>query len=371
MESTSETTSSTVLMPSSDPSLSITKPPSHLRSMTYPPLLNLPLELHHIISSYLSPSSYLSFRLTHPHTYHSLPPPKQPSIHNLDACGRIAVRTYLAPLLATAASAENPASMFSQINSDTAPSAPLSSTSSQEKEIRCALCKAVYPEHLFRSVASSACAKTDLGAEHMDGMGCPAPGNTSPTQPATSAAAPEREAREMDVVELPDRVCAWHVGRLIRVVHVESASGVTGSTPPPSPLRSPSSQQQQQPRIPQSSLYSPTTAALTATATATPGTWTSTTSPLCMHCGAVRAWRRCNCACDSCGEREARIYTRTAERGWRLKRAVFWRDGRGGLWVREVGVGREGEGRGNGDGDGRDESCRNGNGYVDKRVVFE
>ncbi|KAF2497943.1 hypothetical protein BU16DRAFT_330171 [Lophium mytilinum] len=127
---------------------------------------------------------------------------------------------------------------------------------------------------------------------------------TYPAALFTSAASPAcltapSSAFRNEVVELPPRFCAWHVSRLARVVRVAPGEG---------------------------------------------NGWTSRVERMCMHCGAVQAWRKCGCGCGSCGVRGVRTYTRWLDNGRECRGFLFWReqgaeDGGGGggrLFVRET-----------------------------------
>jgi len=168
-------------------------------------LLNIPLELILEISNHLPPDGILALKFTHPILNATLP--LAPCLKNitLSTCARMAVRTYLArPDL-------------------------------QPTHIRCILCKTTYPSSLFNSSSSPACvALSFMNSEH-----------------------------HPEVVELPQRFCAWHVGRLARVVHTESGGR---------------------------------------------NKWVSRRREMCMYCGTIRSWGACDCKCDSCG---IRPYERT------------------------------------------------------------
>ncbi|KAF1847559.1 uncharacterized protein K460DRAFT_242017, partial [Cucurbitaria berberidis CBS 394.84] len=127
-------------------------------------LLNLPPELILEIGDCLPPDGILALKFSHPFLNRILP--LAPRLRNttLSDCARLAIRTYLSP-------------------PDLKPS-----------HLRCILCKAVYPASLFNSSSSPACVPISLA----------------------------EDARQTDVVELPQRLCSWHVGRLARVIHTES-----------------------------------------------------------------------------------------------------------------------------------------------------
>ncbi|KAF2144086.1 uncharacterized protein K452DRAFT_285300 [Aplosporella prunicola CBS 121167] len=293
------------------------------QTQTHSHLLTLPLELHHLITSHLSTPAYLALRLAHPHFYHALPTSSpHPSTQPLDSCARLAIRTYLAPYLQERRGSCGGASTAKNKNGIRTENATANEDedqdADQDRPTRCALCGQLYPQRLFSSTASPACTTQDFS------------NTTTATTTTTTAHLPHHRHRE--ILDLPDRVCAWHVGRLTR----------TATLPTPQPQ-----QPQPPPRHPR---------------------WTSRTEPMCMHCGVVTGWRACRCACSTCGVRTARTYTRWVEAGsgevvggggggvggaavasgslrggrigaqkgsWRCVGFVFWRDTRGGLWVRE------------------------------------
>jgi hypothetical protein len=105
------------------------------------------------------------------------------------------------------------------------------------------------------------------------------------------------------VVRLPDGVCAWHVGRLTRVVRTGGGAGDEARR----------------------------------------NEWVGRVGRMCMHCGVVEGWARCSCGCRSCGWREARTYTRYLDNARECCTFAFWRKsgaGEGGedgeLFVRET-----------------------------------
>lgn len=206
-------------------------------------LLDLPLDLLYDICDYLPPDALLALRLTQRDLYYAVPSPPRLKLATLSKCSRTAIRTYLA----------NPAENTSHT--------------------RCILCKAVYPKSIFSSNSSPAC----IPNPHSD------------------------SGERLEVVELPDRFCAWHVGRLARVVHTKGDGR---------------------------------------------NEWTTRLRQMCMHCGSIKGWSDCTCTCDSCGIREVRTYTRYLNNSTECRRFMFWRnmgaeeglltDGiPGRLWVRE------------------------------------
>lgn len=218
-----------------------------------PTLLSLPPELLLSIADHLAPDAVLSLHLTHPTFRRTLPPLPRLRAADLPRCARLAIRAHLAPT----PSPHDP---------DPAP----------PPHRRCALCKALYPAPLFGSASSPACLPPrDAGGR----------------------------ARAAEVVRLPDGVCAWHVGRLTRVVRTGGGAGEEARR----------------------------------------NEWVGRVGRMCMHCGVVEGWARCGCGCRSCGWREARTYTRYLDNARECCTFAFWRKGGvgegeedGELFVRET-----------------------------------
>lgn len=100
-----------------------------------------------------------------------------------------------------------------------------------------------------------------------------------------------------DIIKLPPRVCFWHVGRFMRIISHE-AGNKNG--------------------------------------------WVSHSDKMCMHCGDIQGWDKCECKCDSCSFWEVTVYNRHINDGQKCRNPVFWRDapssrvrGENQLWVRE------------------------------------
>lgn len=189
-------------------------------------LLSLPPELILELGVFLPPDGILALKLTHPYLNEILPFLPPPKDTPFSECARIAVRYYLSP-------------------PDPEPS-----------HLWCILCKAIYPIDLFKSSSSPACVSDPL-----------------------------EDASQVDVVELPQRLCSWHVGRLAHVIHTEPGGR---------------------------------------------NEWISHMNDMCMHCGAVQSWGKCKCDCSSCGIRAVRTYTRYLNNDRECRRFVFWRAGVGG-----------------------------------------
>jgi hypothetical protein len=186
-------------------------------------LLDLPPELVLVIADHLPPDAVLALKLSHRILYYSLPLSARFKSLPLSHCARLAIRSHL--------SQPNP----------------------KPSHQRCVLCKAVYPLSSFKSSNSPACAPSPLGTD----------------------------AQQTEIVELPHRLCAWHVGRLARIVHTEPRGR---------------------------------------------NEWISSSEEMCMHCGAIQAWTKCNCACDSCSVQTVTAYTRYLNNQSECRQFVFCRE---------------------------------------------
>jgi hypothetical protein len=185
-------------------------------------LLSLPPELILEIADCLPPDGILALKFSHPILNYSLPLASRLRNRTLTRCARLAVRSYLAkPTL-------NPT------------------------HLRCILCKSVYPVKSFQSSSSPACAPLSFAAE----------------------------VEDTEVVELPQRLCAWHVGRLARVVHTEPGCR---------------------------------------------NEWVDSSEEMCMHCGAIQSWAKCDCKCDSCSFRAVTAYTRYLNNKIECRKFLFYR----------------------------------------------
>jgi len=202
-------------------------------------LLDLPLELLLEIHNYLPPDAILSLKLSHPVLNSAFPSLSQLGDKALTNCARFAIERHRA-------------------RRDESPS-----------HFRCILCKQVYPTCMFASSSSPACLPLSFV------NGAPRP----------------------QVVELPPLYCAWHVGRLARVIR----TGLGGRNE-----------------------------------------WVSDVRKMCMHDGCIQGWSSCSCDCDSCGYRMIRTYTRYLNNSIECKRFQFWRN-----WAVEEseGVAEKAEGR--------------------------
>jgi hypothetical protein len=186
-------------------------------------LVTLPPELILDISGHLPMDAIVALQLTHRKLHEILPTPPRLKESSLSQCARLAIRTYLSP-------------------PDQRPS-----------HARCVLCKTVYPISMFESSSSPAC----LSASFVEA------------------------ALDTDVVELPQRMCSWHVSRLARII---------------------------------------------PTAPDGRNEWTSRMEDMCIHCGAIQRWEKCGCRCDSCHLRPVRAYTRYLNNARECRRFLFWLD---------------------------------------------
>ncbi|PVI06347.1 hypothetical protein DM02DRAFT_15322 [Periconia macrospinosa] len=187
-----------------------------------PGLVALPQELLLEISRLLPADAILSLKLTHPVLNIALPPLPLLDETLLTECARLAIERLLTP----------------------------SKSSCVVK--RCFICRRWYPSNMFTSSKSPMCASAP---------------------PTTETPIPE-------IVELPPFFCAWHVGRLTRVVQ----TGPGGRNK-----------------------------------------WASDLKRMCMHLGCIQGWEDCDCRCDSCGFTEVRTYTRYLNNDSECRRFTFWR----------------------------------------------
>jgi hypothetical protein len=186
-------------------------------------LTSLPPELMLEISEFLAPDGILALKLTHRKFNETLPFSPQLKNTPFSDCAHLAIRNYLSrPNL-------NPS------------------------HLRCMFCKKVYPASLFRSSSSPACVPVSW----------------------------EEDVEQTEVVELPQRLCSWHVGRLTQVIHTERDKGWNE--------------------------------------------WTSVMDEMCMHCGAIQGWAKCDCDCDSCAIRPVRTYTRYLDNDDECRTFLFWK----------------------------------------------
>ncbi|KAF2844029.1 hypothetical protein T440DRAFT_366274, partial [Plenodomus tracheiphilus IPT5] len=120
----------------------------------------LPQELLFAIWTYLPVDGLLALKLTHPILNDRLriDPQSWPK-HKISQCARLAIRIYLAP------------------------------PDPEPTQEWCFLCHTKYPTSVFCSSSSSICTRRS----HI------------------------QQASEVEVLELPSRICCWHAGRLTRL----------------------------------------------------------------------------------------------------------------------------------------------------------
>ena len=187
------------------------------------PLLLLPQELFSAICAYLPLDGLVALKLRHPiiNARVRIDPRSWPN-HKISQCARLAIRTYLAP-------------------SDPAPT-----------QRWCTLCRTSYPTSMFCSSSSPICTRRSL----------------------------IQQESEVEVLELPPKMCCWHAGRLTRLVR--NAPGREDE-------------------------------------------WVSCLELVCMHCGSVQGWSKCSCDCDSCAFQTVCTYTRFLNKDTKYRSFTFWR----------------------------------------------
>ncbi|KAF2995586.1 hypothetical protein E8E13_004636 [Curvularia kusanoi] len=205
-----------------------------MASSTFP-LLSLPPELILTIADHLPIDAILALKLSHRILHSTLPVTPRLQNLTLSPCARLALRTYLAK--------------------------PVSNPTHQ----RCLLCKAVYPLKSFHSSSSPVC--------------------------SASLSFSGADVQDPNILKLPQGLCTWHVGRLVRIVKTRPGGR---------------------------------------------NEWVASREDMCMHCGAIRGWKGCGCGCESCAVREVTAYTRFLDNEVECRKYVFYRkDGRR-LYVRET-----------------------------------
>lgn len=164
----------------------------------------------------LQPDGILALKLTHP-ALNTIFPALMPDVV-LDQCARFAIERHC------------------------------SLPNKEYRSKRCILCKIRYPKDMFVSSSSPLCLSDGIFAS--------------------------------EVVELPPSFCAWHVGRLVRVVR---------------------------------------------TALGGRNEWISGVKVMCMHGGCIEGWQDCTCRCSSCGYAVVRTYTRFLNNDTECKKFHFRR----------------------------------------------
>src|SRR5579871_4044940 len=130
---------------------------------------------------------------------------------------------------------------------------------------RCNLCKKWYPNNLFSDYnLEDEREQMDFVLRHgVDSLGGPG------------------------MINSPPGCCGWHKTSLLRVIDVSDANFVKAF------------------------------ASILATRTFDSSyKWTSKTEVICFHCGKVKAWNKCDCDCESCGESLVKTYTRLVRQGF-------------------------------------------------------
>ena len=172
-----------------------------------PRLLLLPIELLLEVSEYLPVDGILALKLTHRTLNSALPTLSRLRNRTFDRCARFAIDRLFA------------------------------SPNKSPSQLRCILCKNIYPVTMFASSSSPACLPLAF----------------------------DPDAPRPEVVKIPNGFCAWHVGRLARVIRTEPGGR---------------------------------------------NEWVSEVKWMCMHSGCIEDWNDCNCQCTSCGHKKIRTYTR-------------------------------------------------------------
>jgi hypothetical protein len=197
-------------------------------------LVSLPPELIFVVSDFLPVDGILALKLTHRKFNETLFLAPRLKNEPISDCAHLAIRTFL------------------------------SRPSPKPSHIRCILCKAVYPISSFRSSSSPACVPISSGEDE----------------------------QQIEVVELPQRLCSWHVSRLARVINTQPGGR---------------------------------------------NEWTSRMDDICMHCGAIQGWTKCDCNCDSCAIQPVRTYTRYLNNERECHKFLFSRNNAGRhLMIRET-----------------------------------
>ncbi|CAI6337392.1 unnamed protein product [Periconia digitata] len=192
-----------------------------------PPLLKLPPELLLEVARYIPTDAIISLKLTHRTLNTAFPSlPLLLQKQPLSECSRFAIERLLCP--------------------------PDPDTK------RCFVCRKRYPAYMFSSTKSPVCA------------------------PPSHRSTPSTE-----IVDLPSFFCAWHVGRLVRIVRTESGGR---------------------------------------------NEWVSDVKRMCVHLGCIQGWEKCGCGCEceSCGVVVVRTYTRYLNNERECKGFTFWRKVGGG-----------------------------------------
>ncbi|KAH7063786.1 hypothetical protein BKA63DRAFT_369942, partial [Paraphoma chrysanthemicola] len=184
---------------------------------------SLPPEIILQIADWLPPDAILSLELTHRNFNNTLSLGTRLKNTSISHCAQLAIRTYL------------------------------KQSKTESSHLRCVRCKKVYPLNVFKSSSSPACVPSSLTDDY----------------------------QRIDIVELPQRFCAWHVSELALVLHTEPGER---------------------------------------------NEWISQMDIMCMHCGNVQGRVKCDCKCDSCAYRPVRTYTRYLNNREECRDFLFWRE---------------------------------------------
>jgi hypothetical protein len=187
---------------------------------TAPLLRLLPNELVLDISDILPPDAMLALKLTHPRLNAILSLEARLTKTTLSACERLAIIDHL----------KRP--------------------NAQPTHLRCIICKQRYLTSLFKS-------------------------RGIPEEIPLSFA---DKAQRSEFVGLPQRLCLWEVGRLMRIIN-------TG----PDGLNK----------------------------------WVTRKDVICLCCGSIKSWKDCDCRCATCLSASVRVYTRYLPKGARVEDSCF------------------------------------------------
>ncbi|KAF1344420.1 hypothetical protein BDV97DRAFT_372830 [Delphinella strobiligena] len=237
------------------------------------PLLALPLDiLHHLSTEHLPLAAQVALKLSCRSLYISLPMPVPGALPSSgvirvegDTCQGPAVRYAFEESREAAGIKRGKDGETIDINHG---------RGDQEGRTRCALCKALYPVSLFDRAGFVFLDVDDLQEESL--------GESGQGREERSVGT----ARTESMLNVRNRVCKWHDGRFQRTLKRRKR----GSN---------------------------------AWVKAKEG-WNL--EEACMHCGAVLAWEKCDCNCQTCWKRDVWCFTRVLEEEEeRVKEDVYLR----------------------------------------------